>query len=155
MFTFQTPFLEIVARVVLVYGGLFLLVRLSGKKEIGQMGPMDLLAMLLLSETVGPALTGQDPSVAASWTAAASLLATGVLIEVLAHRWRRAERWIEGQPLVIIDRGVVRRGVKDRLRITDQELAAALRAEGLDSPSQVKRAVVETTGHITVVKRKP
>jgi uncharacterized membrane protein YcaP (DUF421 family) len=155
MFAFQTPLLEIVARVLLVYLGLFFLVRLTGKKEIGQMGPMDLLAMLLLSETVGPALTAQDTSVAASWTAAATLLATGVLIEVIIHRSRLAERWIEGRPLVIIDRGVVRRALKDRLRITDQELGAALRAAGLDSPSQVKQAVVETTGHITVVKRRP
>src|SRR5262245_66427902 len=99
MFAFHTPFLEIVVRVVLVYAGLFLLVRLSGKKEIGQMGPMDLLAMLLLSETVSPALTGQDPSVAASWTAAGTLLATGVLIELITHRWRRAEQWLEGLPI--------------------------------------------------------
>jgi uncharacterized membrane protein YcaP (DUF421 family) len=154
MFAPHTPLLEIVARVLLLYVGLFLLVRLSGKKELGQLGPMDLLAMLILSETVSPALTAQDTSVVGAWTAAATLLAAGVVIDRIAHRSRAAERWIEGRPLVIIDRGVVRRALKDRLRITDQELEAALRAEGVDSPEDVKRAVVETTGHITVVKKK-
>jgi uncharacterized membrane protein YcaP (DUF421 family) len=154
VFDLQTPILEIVARVLLTYLGLYVLVRLSGKKEIGQLGPMDLLAMLILSETVSPALTAQDTSVVASWTAAATLLATGVCIDWWTHSSRAAERWIEGRPLVIIDRGVVRRALMGRLRITDQELEAALRAQGLESPSQVKRAVVETTGHITVVKQK-
>jgi uncharacterized membrane protein YcaP (DUF421 family) len=154
MFTPQTDPLEIVLRVALVYAGLYVLVRLSGKKEIGQLGPMDLLAMLLLSETVSPALTRQDTSVVAGWTAAATLLATTFVIDWITHRSRAAERWIEGRPLTIIDRGVVRRALKDRLRITDQELAAALREQGLESPDQVKRATVEANGHITVIKKR-
>ena len=154
MFTPQTDLLEIVLRVALVYAGLYILVRLSGKKEIGQLGPMDLLAMLLLSETVSPALTRQDTSVLAGWTAAATLLGATFVIEWITHRSRTAERWIEGRPLTIIDDGVVRRALKDRLRITDQELASALHEQGLESPAQVKRAVVEANGHITVIKKR-
>jgi uncharacterized membrane protein YcaP (DUF421 family) len=154
MFELQTDPLEIVARVLLVYGGLYVLVRLSGKKEIGQLGPMDLLAMLLLSETVSPALTRQDDSVLTGWIAAATLLAASFVIELITHRSRAAERWIEGRPLIIIEDGVVRRALKDRLRITDQELAAALREHGVESAAQVKKAVVEPNGHVTVIKKR-
>lgn len=152
MFTSQVSLLEIVARVLLVYAGLFVLVRLSGKREIGQLGPMDLLAMLILSETVGPSLTGSDSSIPAAWTAAATLLLTGTALQWLSHRSRRAERLIEGRPLVIIEKGHVLRAQMDRLRITEQELGAALRAVGLESPAGVRLAVVETTGHISVLR---
>lgn len=154
MFTPQTNLLEIALRVVLVYAGLYLLVRLSGKREIGQLGPMDFLAMLLLSETVSPALTGQDTSLVAGWTAAATLLAATFVVEWLTHRSRAIERLVEGRPLTLIEDGVVRRALKDRLRITDQELSSALREQGVEAPHQVKRAVVEPNGHITVLRRR-
>jgi uncharacterized membrane protein YcaP (DUF421 family) len=154
MFEPEIRLFEVVARVLLVYGGLYVLVRLAGKKEIGELGPMDLLAMLLLSETVSPALTKQDTSVLAGWTAAATLLAATFMVDWLTHRSRSVERWIEGRPLVLIEHGVVRRKLLARLRISDQELAAALREQGVESVNGVKRATLETNGHISVLKNK-
>lgn len=153
MFTPTANLLEIVVRVLLVYGGLYVLVRISGKREIGQLGPMDFLAMLLLSETVSPALTVQDTSVLAAWTAAATLLGATFAVEWLTHRSRWAERWIEGRPLVLIEDGVVRPVLQRRLRISDQELASALREQGVDTPTDVKVATIEPNGRITVVRR--
>src|SRR5678816_2560551 len=90
-----TPLLEIVARVALIYLGMIVLLRLAGKRELGQLTPLDLLGMLLLSETVSPALTDQDASLPAGFTAAATLLLLAVLIGRAGFRSRRIERWID------------------------------------------------------------
>ena len=154
MFESHTSLLEIVARVLLVYFALLLMVRLSGKREIGELGPMDLLAMLLLSETVSPALTRQDTSISAGLTAAATLLTATFVVDWVTHRSGAVERWIEGRPLVVIEHGRVRHALLKRLRISDEELATALREQGLEAPADVLKAVVETTGRITVIPNK-
>jgi uncharacterized membrane protein YcaP (DUF421 family) len=150
----ETPLLEIVGRVVVVYLALLVMVRIAGKREIGSLGPMDFLAMLLLSETVSPALTRQDTSLAAALTAAATLLGLTMLVSWLCYRFRTAERLIDGPPRVVIRDGRVDDDVRRSERISDQELAAALRKEGLQSPSDVACATVEPTGRITVIAKR-
>jgi uncharacterized membrane protein YcaP (DUF421 family) len=148
-----TPLLEIVGRVVVIYGVLLVMVRAAGKREIGSLGPMDLLAMLLLSETVSPALTRQDTSLAASLTAAGTLLALTTLVSWLGFRFRSARRLIEGSPRVVIRDGRVDEAVCRSERISEQELASALRREGIASPSDVATATVEPDGRITVIPK--
>jgi uncharacterized membrane protein YcaP (DUF421 family) len=149
-----TPLLEIVGRVVVIYVALLVMVRAAGKREIGSLGPMDLLAMLLLSETVSPALTRQDPSLVASLTAAGTLLALTTLVSWLNYRFRAAEGVIEGRPRVVIRDGRVDDAVCRSERISDQDLAAALRKEGVASPEDVATAIVEPNGRITVIPKK-
>jgi uncharacterized membrane protein YcaP (DUF421 family) len=143
--------LEIVIRVVVLYLALVLLVRLAGKREVGQLSPLDLLAMLILSETVSPALTVQDSSLPGSLLASATLLALTGLMGRLSYRSRRLERWIEGSPTVLVEDGELDREAARRERITQQELDGALRRHGVDSLREVKRAMVEPNGEITVV----
>jgi uncharacterized membrane protein YcaP (DUF421 family) len=143
--------LEIVFRVVVLYLALVLLVRLAGKREVGQLSPLDLLAMLILSETVSPALTVQDSSLPGSLLASATLLALTGLMGRLSYRSRRLERWIEGSPTVLVEDGELDREAARRERITQQELDGALRRHGVDSLREVKRAMVEPNGEITVV----
>lgn len=148
-----TPLLEVIARVAVLYVALMLLLRFAGKREVGQLSPLDLLAMLLLAETVSPALTGQDRSVTASLTAAATLLALTAGVGWLTHRFPRAERWIDGAPAVIARDGrVLERAMRDE-RITPRELESALRKQGLETVGEVRLAVVEPDGSISVVPR--
>lgn len=125
----QTPPLEIAARVAIAYFALFVMIRLAGKREVGQLTPIDLLGMLLLSETVSPVLTAEDTTLAGGLLAAAVLLACSVAVSRVAFWFPRAER------------------------ITLQEIECALRRNGLESIGQVARAVVETNGEITIVPR--
>lgn len=148
----QTPLLEVVVRVVLVYLALLPFVRFAGKREVGQLGPLDLLSMLLLSETVSPALTKQDVSLPASLTAAATLLALTATVGRLTYWSRTAERLIDGRPTKLIEDGELVEQACRRERISMQELAMALRKEGVEDPSDVKAAYVEPTGRITVIK---
>src|SRR5688572_4573903 len=98
MWTAVTPAAEVVARVVILYALLIVLVRLAGKREIGELSPMEFLSMLLLSETVSPALTGGDDSLASAGVAAVALVGLTTLINVLAFRFRWFERVLEGRP---------------------------------------------------------
>jgi uncharacterized membrane protein YcaP (DUF421 family) len=146
-----TPLIEIVARVCVLYVALVLLVRIGGKREIGQLAPLDLLAMLILSETVSPALTAQDDSLPAALTAAATLLMLTAGMGRLAYHSRRVEGWLEGRPVELVKEGSLLEDAARRERVTRQELDSALRREGVETLADVRRAVVEPNGEITVI----
>lgn len=150
-----TPLLEIVIRVVVVYAGLVLLLRvLAGQRELGQLTPLDLLAMLLLSETVSPVFTRQDDSLVAGLVAATTLVAATALIGRLTHRSRRVERLLEGDPVPLVRDGRVDEAACDRHRITERELGTALRKQGVADVEEVRLAVLEPDGTISVVRRR-
>ncbi len=146
--------LEIVGRVTIIYVACMVLLRVSGRREMSEMGPMDLLAMLLLSETVSPALTGNDDSVTAGLVAAATLMALCVGTTWLAFRHRGIEQLVEGDAVVLIEHGHVKADVLRRFRISGSELDTALHQHGLLHVAEVARAYVESDGKITIIKRK-
>lgn len=154
MLVSDTPLLEIVVRVVVIYTALLVFIRVAGKRELGQLGPLDLLAMLLLAETVAPALTGQDTSIVAALLASATLLALTASVSWLTFRFRRLERWVEGEPVILVENGRVQEENARREKITRQELDSALRRSGLDRLEDVRLAVAEPKGQITVVPRR-
>jgi uncharacterized membrane protein YcaP (DUF421 family) len=145
--------LAIAARVVVVYLLVLFLVRLAGKREVGHLSPMEFLSALLLSETVSPALTAGDDSLAAAGVAAATLMLLTIASNVLSSRFRWFEVITEGSPALLIRSGRVNRRVMKRERITEQQLKAALRREGIESVSAVRKAFVEPNGDITILKR--
>ena len=115
---------------------------------------MDLLTMLLLSETVSPAMTGGDDSMVGGLVAAVSLLTLCTVTEAIAFRSRRAEKFIQGEAMVLIDDGKVDEAVMRRFMITDDDLRSSLHSEGLLAVGEVKRAFVEADGSVTIVKKK-
>lgn len=153
MFRSATPLLEILLRVVLVYVGLLVLTRISGKREVGELSPMEFLSMLVLSETVSPALTRQDTSLTASLFAAACLIGISVAVGRLTYRSRAMRRLVEGSPTAVIKDGRILRAALRRESITDEELMAALRKNGLEDPRLVRLATVERDGRISVVRK--
>jgi uncharacterized membrane protein YcaP (DUF421 family) len=153
LFSPEKSLLQIVIRVTLVYVFLMILLRFTGKKELGQLEPMDLLTMLILSETVSPALTAQDTSLTAAAVASGTLLALTVLVSHLTFRWRIMENFVQGKRAVLIRHGKVMEDVLRAERITDQQLSTALHQEGIEAVSQVKMAYVEPSGDITIIKK--
>lgn len=144
-------YLEIVGRVAAVYVACMILLRLT-RREMAELGPMDLLTMLLLSETVSSSLTGGDQTLTGGLTAACALVAMGTLSEKIAFRWRRVERVIQGHAVVLIEKGRVDANVMRRFRITDDDLKATLHDKGLLSVDQVRRGYVEADGSVTIIK---
>lgn len=150
-----TPLLEIVLRVVAVYAGLLLLLRLfAGQHELGRLTPLDLLAMLLLSETVSPVFTREDDSLLAGLVAATTLVAATAIVGRLTHGSRRAERLLEGDPVPLVRDGHVDQEACDRHRVTERELGTALRKQGVADLVDVRLAMLEPDGTISVVRRR-
>jgi len=144
-------FLEIAGRVAAVYVMCMILLRVT-RRNMSELGPMDLLTMLLLSETVSPALTGGDNSLAGGAVAAVTLLAICTLIEAIAFRSRRAEKLVQGEAMMLIRDGKVDAKVMRRFMITDDDLRATLHEHGVLRVDQVKRAYVEADGQITMIE---
>lgn len=155
MFQPKGSLLEIVLRVTLVYVFLLILLRVSGKKEFAQLEPMDLLVMLILSETVSPALTNNDTSLTAGFVAAGTLIGLTVLTSYVTFRFRKAEKLIHGQTSILIKDGKLDEEVLRKERMTDQQLHTVLHKEGIKAVQDVKRAFIEPSGDITIIKREP
>jgi uncharacterized membrane protein YcaP (DUF421 family) len=143
---------EIVGRVTLVYGVLLAVVRLIGRRELKQMTPMDLLAMLLVTRAIGEgAMVGAHRSLVAELFAASALLGVMWLTGKIVFRSRRAETVINGHAEVLIAHGRLDPAVLRRNAITDEDLRLALHKHGLTSVSDVARAWLEANGEITMV----
>lgn len=146
--------LEIVGRVSIVYVGCMILLRLSGRREMSQLSPMDFLGMLLLSETVSPALTGDDDSITGGMVAATTLIIWSVGTAWMAFANRKAESLLQGEAVVLIEDGRVKGDVIKKHRISPDDLENALHQHGMLHVREVKRAYVEADGEITMVKQK-
>jgi uncharacterized membrane protein YcaP (DUF421 family) len=155
MFQPTANLFEVLLRVLLVYGGLALLVRITRKKELGQLAPMDFLAMLLLSETVSPALTAGDTSVTTGLVAAISLLGLTYLVDWLTFRSTAAARLLYGHAKVLVRDGHVVEDVRDQEKLSLEEIQSAVRREGIDDLLKVKLAFIETNRRISVIPKAP
>jgi uncharacterized membrane protein YcaP (DUF421 family) len=141
---------ELMLRVVLVYVGVFVLLRVAGKRHVGELAPFDLVVLLLLSECVQNALIGDDKSVTGGLIAAGTLFGLNQLVSHVSWRNKRAERFLEGAPRVLVRHGHVLKDVLAEEQITHAELLEALRREGCSSLSRVRYAVLEPGGDITI-----
>jgi uncharacterized membrane protein YcaP (DUF421 family) len=153
MFTMTTSPLELLLRVVVVYAFLFALIRLIGKKHVGEMAPFDLVVLLVVSECVQNALIGEDKSVTAGLAAAATLFGLSQLVGYVSWRNKKAARLLEGAPRILVRNGVVNDAVLAREQVTRAELLEALRREGCTSFGKVRFAVLENDGAISVGRR--
>lgn len=150
MFTSSVGIGELVLRAVVVYAFVLLLIRLIGKKHVGEMAPFDLVVLLILSESVQNALIADDKSLTGGLVAAATLFAANQLIGYVTWRNKPLARLIEGTPRVLVRNGHVLSDVMASEQVTRAELLEALRKEGCTSLANVRYAVLENDGNITV-----
>jgi uncharacterized membrane protein YcaP (DUF421 family) len=150
------PGFPMLAQIVLRTGIIYLLVlagvRLSGKREVGQMTPFDLTLLLLLSNSVQNAMTGPDTSLTGGAVAAATLLILNYLIANLSGMNRRFRKLIEGQPSLLIHDGKPIESHMAKEHVTMDELHRALREHGINNCDQVALAVLEVDGSISCLK---
>lgn len=141
----------VMARVAIIYAMLLCLLRLSGRRTMSDVTPMDIMVMLLVSETVSPALTAGDDSLTVGLVAAGTLVAIASVTSWLVFRSRGAEILISGRTERLIKDGRVDEEVLRRYRITDEDLDMALHQAGVLRVDHVARAYIEPDGEITVV----
>jgi uncharacterized membrane protein YcaP (DUF421 family) len=143
---------EIVIRVVIIYVGLLVMLRLAGRRTLSDITPLDMLVMLLVSETVSPAMTAGDDSVTAGIVAAGTLVVVSVGASWMAFNSSTMEKAMSGAPAVLIKDGKVDEKILRRYRITNEDLETALHENGALAVAEVRRAFVEGDGKITVIK---
>ena len=155
MFVMGLPLLEKILRPIIVYAFLVISLRLSGKRELVQLNPFDLVVLLTLSNTVQNAIIGEDNSVLGGIVGATSLLVTNYLVVRFLYDHRKLDQLVEGRADALIEGGKVRtRNLKKEL-ITMSQLEAAARKQGFNSLSEVERCVLEPGGTLTFVGKKP
>ena len=140
---------ELMLRAVLIYD-VFILLRLLGKKHVGEMGPFDLVILLILSESVQNALVADDKSVTGGLIVASTLFGISQLVGFISWKSKKAERFIEGTPRLLVRNGHVYNEALAQEQLSHSELLEALRREGCTSLSKVRYAMLENDGAITI-----
>ncbi|MES2858332.1 MAG: YetF domain-containing protein [Pseudomonadota bacterium] len=153
LFELSMPWWEFVLRAVAVYAVLLALIRMSGKRTMGQFTPFDMLLIVLLGTAVQNSLVGEDVSLPGGLLLAALLIALNWCVAWITARSARAERIIEGAPVVIARNGKLFEKVLRRELISSSDFEEALRMNNIEDVTEVEIALLETNGSISVVPK--
>ncbi|MGH9498372.1 MAG: DUF421 domain-containing protein [Terriglobales bacterium] len=143
---------EIALRTAVIYTVVLAGVRLSGKREVGQMTPFDLTLLLLISNAVQNAMTGADTSLLGGVIAASTLLVLNYLVAEVSGGNRRFRKFVQGQPSLLVHDGQVITSHMAKEHVSMDELQRALREHGIASAKDVALAVLEVDGSISCLK---
>ena len=142
--------LEKIIRPILVYAFLLIALRLGGKRELGQLTGFDLVVLLMLSNAVQNAIIGNDNSVSGGFIGAATLLITNYLVVRLVYRHPKVQQLVEGKPTILLQEGRMIPESLHKELISERELRTVLRRQGYENLAEIKTAILETSGSITV-----
>ena len=148
--TISLPNLTI--RAVVVYLAVLLLLRISGKRQLGQMSAIEFVALLLISNAVQNAMNGGDNSLVGGLWLAAVLIFLSWLISWLGYRNKHVRIIFEGSPRLIVHRGKIITKALAKERLNPSELTTLLRKQGIHHFHEVHSAVLESDGTLSVIK---
>jgi uncharacterized membrane protein YcaP (DUF421 family) len=152
MFDMSLPWWEFILRGAIVYLVLLVLVRISGRRTVGQFTPFDLLVVMLLSEAVSNSLSGGDSSLIGGLIIAAVLIALNLLAEFATSRSRKMEELLDGSAVLLGRDGKVFKDVLKRHRLADSDIEQALR-ENDCKLDDMRCAFLEPNGEITILTK--
>lgn len=144
------PVLEKAFRTCGVYGGLLVLLRFGGKRDLAQLNSFDLVVLLLLSNVVQNAVIGNDNSLAGGLIGAAILVAVNAVVVRLFRRNETVTRFFEGTPTVLVEAGKILQKNVRRLGLRRSDVEVAIRRQGADQVDQVSKASLEPGGLLLV-----
>lgn len=153
LFDLAMPWWLFVVRAVAVYAVLMVLIRMSGKRTMGQFTPFDMLLIVLLGNAVQNSLLGKDTSLGGGLLLAVTLIVINWCVAFVTSRSGRVERVVEGVPVVLARDGQLFRSVLKRELVSEQDFNEALRQNGQMTLTDVRIALLETNGSISVVPR--
>ena len=153
LFTLSAPWWHFVLRAVVIYAMVMVLLRVSGKRAVGQFTPFDLVLLILIGNAVQNGLNGGDNSLPGAMLLAGCLIALNYGVAWLTARSQRAEQLIEGVPMVLARDGQVFEEVLRRELVSLDDFHEALRMNNMADVSDVALALLETNGSISVVPK--
>lgn len=141
---------EKILRPVIIYIALIVLLRIIGKRELAQLNPLDLVVILLLSNTVQNGIIGDDTSVVGSIVGAAALLMINAAVAFIKYRWPKAEALTEGSPVTLIENGKLNKAALKSELMTDSDLDIIAHENGLDNASEIDKLILDPNGSFLV-----
>ena len=145
--------LDIVLRSAVIFVVVLAGLRILGKRHVAQLSIVDLVLILLISNAVQNAMVGPDVSLVGGIAAAVTLLVMSYLFTLLLYRSKRAERFFEGTPTLLIHNGKIIPRHLAQEKITEEELERVIREHGIENISDVKNAVMEADGTVSVIQK--
>ena len=155
MFVLAVPLAEKILRPIFVYAFLVISLRLSGKRELVQLNPFDLVVLLTLSNTVQNAIIGEDNTVTGGVIGAISLLVVNYLVVRFLYNHQKLDHLVEGDADILIENGKISVERLKRELISQQQLEAAARKQGFESLADVQKCILEPGGTLCFVAKKP
>jgi uncharacterized membrane protein YcaP (DUF421 family) len=145
--------MDIVLRAVFLYVFIVFVMRVIGRRELSSMTPFDLILLIVLGDAVQQGLTQDDYSVTGAVLAVATIATLQVLTSYLSFRFAPARRLLEGDPLVVVERGKLVDHNLKRERMTEDEVAEEMRQQQIGSLGEVEWAILESNGQISFIKK--
>ena len=146
--------MEPVIRSVIIYGILWLVFRVIGRKSLADINTFDLVLLLLISQATQQALVRDDYSITNAFLVVVTLVGLQTLVTLMKRQVPDFGSYFDGGPVLLIERGELRREVMERVRIEEADiLAAARRQRGVERLDQIKYAVLESSGRISIIAK--
>lgn len=146
------PLAHILLRAAVTYAFVLFLLRLGGKRQIGQMGPAEFVALLLVSNAVQNSMNGGDNSITAGLVLAGVIVGLSALVGWMSYRSKRLADFISGRPVLLVYKGEIVAQNLEKSRIAGRELHVLLRHQGIHELRDIHEAVLETNGSLSVVR---
>lgn len=145
--------LEILLRTVVIYAYTLVLIRLVGKRGMGQLSPFDFVIVIALGSAVGDPMFYQEVPIVHTMLVISVVVGLQRLLGAITERNSRVSRFIESEPSLLVNDGVIDRLKLHEEQLECEELLASLRVTGIKQLGEVEKAYIETSGHISVLKR--
>jgi uncharacterized membrane protein YcaP (DUF421 family) len=145
--------MDIVLRAIVLFCFLFLLMRIIGRRELSSLQPFDLILIIVLGDAVQQGLTQDDYSLTGALLAIGTIAVLQVFVSWIGFRFPRTRPVLEGTPIVVVDDGEVIERNLSRERLSVDEIREAARVQGIAHLSEVRWAVLETSGQISFIKK--
>ena len=145
--------MDIVFRAIVIFFFIFLITRVVGRRELSSLEPFDLILLIVTGDLIQQGVTQNDYSVTGALTAIGTIAAMTVLVSYASFKWRRVRTALDGEPIVLVLDGRLLEGNLKRERMTREELEAEIRLQQAESVDDVKLAVLETGGKVSVLPK--
>lgn len=147
--------MDIVLRATAIFFALYILVRMLGKRELAQLTPFELIVLVVMGDLIQQGVTHNDFSILAAILAVSTFAFWGSVMSWATYLSRRAERFLDGEPRVVVRHGKILRRNLRRDRLTEAEIESEMRLAGIAYLHEVAWGIVEPHGRISFIKRGP
>lgn len=147
--------MDAVIRAFIVYAFLLVVFRIAGKRTLAQTSSFELVLLLIISETVQQAMVDDDHSMTNGLLLSLTLVSITIALSWLKQRFPKLDRWLEEEPIIVVENGKPFKDRMDKVRVDEREiLMAARRLQGITRMDDIKYAILESNGEISIVPKR-